>query len=150
MKNLISLTAIFCMLAATVSAQQIEKIFEKYQEDERFQYIYQKKENKYDRYDDYGDSSNEKIYSSMVSDGRKMLTLNTKDKSFAEIFKKEINQALEADKFENTSYVRTGKDNKVAKYYRITNKRADKVTLILNSDTVMVIWSAYIPKNEKK
>jgi hypothetical protein len=138
------------MLAATVSAQQIEKIFEKYQEDERFQYIYQKKENKYDRYDDYGDSSNEKIYSSMVSDGRKMLTLNTKDKSFAEIFKKEINQALEADKFENTSYVRTGKDNKVAKYYRITNKRADKVTLILNSDTVMVIWSAYIPKNEKK
>ncbi|HBG40369.1 hypothetical protein [Limibacterium fermenti] len=150
MKKLISLTAIFCMLAATVSAQQIEKIFEKYQEDERFQYIYQKKENKYDRYDDYGDSSNEKIYSSMVSDGRKMLTLNTKDKSFAEIFKKEINQALEADKFENTSYVRTGKDNKVAKYYRITNKRADKVTLILNSDTVMVIWSAYIPKNEKK
>ena len=38
----------------TLSAQQLEKLFDKYMEDERFNYVYQKKASMMDKFADLG------------------------------------------------------------------------------------------------
>ena len=52
MKKILSITLMMLAFAAGTSAQQLEKLFEKYMEDERFNYVYQKKPGMVERLND--------------------------------------------------------------------------------------------------
>lgn len=144
MKKTVSILAIFLIIAAAASAQSIEKLFDKYQDDERFQYIYQKKAGQFDALEDMNEGFNE--HQKMNSNGKKMLVLNGDDESFADKFTKEIQKAIQSDKYENTSLVRTGK-NRVEKYFLKTKKGdINKISFIRNPGNITLIWYSYVPK----
>lgn len=143
MKKVFTLTALLLAFSAIASAQNIEKLFDKYQDDERFQYIYQKKVGKFEALEDFDDGFDG--HKGMVSDGKKMLVLNTTD-SFAENFTKEVINAIKADKCEDISLVRNGK-NRVEKYYRTTSKGVDKISFIRNAGNITLIWYSYVKKS---
>lgn len=128
--------------AATISAQQIEKIFDKYQEDERFQYVYKKGSNSTSFNNlDFGDVFEGERTGKMIN--KKMLILNTKDVNFEKSFTNEVDNALKSDKYENISYVRNGK-NRVSEYYRETSRGIDKVQFIDNgSNNILLVWRSY-------
>lgn len=127
MKKLFSIGLLVLAFSASVSAQQIEKLFERYMEDERFTYIYRK-----------GDSNSER-----------MLILNNSTDSFLKSFTLEIDKALKADKFEHTSYVRNGKSNRVSEYVRKSAGTKEEVKLINNDNTNFVLKWEYHPKNKE-
>ena len=52
MKKILSILFLATVFVAGASAQQLEKLFEKYMEDERFNYVYQKKPSTLDRWSD--------------------------------------------------------------------------------------------------
>lgn len=142
MKKLLSIILMMLAFSAVASAQQIEKLFDKYMEDERFNYIYQMKQGKLERYEDFGKAYDEHL--KMESDGKRMLTLNSKDEALAGQFTREVDNALKADKYENTSLVRNGK-NRVEEYYRKSNKGVDKISFIKNPGNIIIVWNAYVP-----
>ena len=143
MKRIFAITTMLLVIAAA-SAQNIEKLFDKYQDDERFQYIYQKKAGKFDSLEDLNEGSGDHL--SMNSNGKKMLVLTGKDVSFADEFTKEISRAIDSDKYENTSLVRTGK-TRVEKYFRKTAKGGvEKISFIRNPGNITLIWYSYSPK----
>lgn len=147
MKKIFSIMLITLVFSAAASAQQIEKIFNKYMEDERFTYIYRK-----------GSADNTELENRLTSafniskrnkENEKMLVLNSTDENFQKNFLAEIDKALEADKFENTSYVRNGKDNRVSEYIRKSSVKQEEVHVIKNSDGNTVLkWETYIVKNQ--
>lgn len=144
MKRIFTIATMLCIISAAASAQSIEKLFDKYQDDERFQYIYQKKAGKFDALEDMNEGFTE--HTAMVSDGKKMLVINDNKESFADSFTKEVLDAIKADKYENTSLVRTGK-NRVEKYFRKTSKGGvEKISFIRNTGNVTLIWYSYMPK----
>lgn len=128
--------------AATISAQQIEKIFDKYQEDERFQYVYKKGSNSTSFNNlNFGDVFDGERTGKMIN--KKMLILNTKEVNFEKSFTNEVDNALKSDKYENISYVRNGK-NRVSEYYRETSRGIDKVQFIDNgSNNILLVWRSY-------
>ena len=111
----------------TLSAQQLEKLFDKYMEDERFNYVYQKKASMMDKFADLGN----------------METWGT-DKSLDESFTQEVKNALQADKYEEVSIVRNGK-NRVETYERKSDKGLSKVSFIKNPGSIMVSLNTYAP-----
>lgn len=147
MKRLFSIVLITLAFSAAASAQQIEKIFDKYMEDERFTYIYRK-----------GRTNNadlENVITSALNaskrnkESEKMLVLNSAEESFLRSFLAEVDKALETDKFENTSYVRNGKDNRVSEYIRKSSGKLDEVHVIRNSGGNTVLkWETYSVKNQ--
>lgn len=147
MKKIFSIMLITLVFSAAASAQQIEKIFNKYMEDERFTYIYRK-----------GSADNTELENRLTSafniskrnkENEKMLVLNSTDENFQKNFLAEVDKALEADKFENTSYVRNGKDNRVSEYIRKSSVKQEEVHVIKNSDGNTVLkWETYIVKNQ--
>ncbi len=142
MKKIISAVLMVFAFAATISAQQIEKIFDKYQEDERFQYVYKKGSNSTSFNNlDFGDVFEGERTGKMIN--KKMLILNTKDVNFEKSFTNEVDNALKSDKYENISYVRNGK-NRVSEYYRETSRGIDKVQFIDNgSNNILLVWRSY-------
>ena len=142
MKKIISAVLMVFAFAATISAQQIEKIFDKYQEDERFQYVYKKGTNSTSSNNlDFGDVFEGERTGKMIN--KKMLILNTKDVNFEKSFTNEVDNALKSDKYENISYVRNGK-NRVSEYYRETSRGIDKVQFIDNgSNNILLVWRSY-------
>lgn len=142
MKKIISAVLMVFAFAATISAQQIEKIFDKYQEDERFQYVYKKGSNSTSFNNlDFGDVFDGERTGKMIN--KKMLILNTKEVNFEKSFTNEVDNALKSDKYENISYVRNGK-NRVSEYYRETSRGIDKVQFIDNgSNNILLVWRSY-------
>ena len=128
----------------TISAQQLEKLFDKYMEDERFNYVYQKKTSMMDRLTDLGNVETWGIDKSHTSTGRQMITLNSTDKSLDESFTQEVKNALQADKYEQVSIVRNGK-NRVETYERKSDKGISKVSFIKNPGNIMVSLNTYAP-----
>lgn len=144
------ITTILCLLfavATTASAQQLEKLFNKYMEDERFNYVYQKRPSVMDRLNDTNTDylSTITIYKTNESLGRQMLTLNSADAALEDSFSKEVENALKADKYEQVSIVRNGK-NRVEKYEKKNGNRLSKVSFIKNPGNVMVSWTEYETK----
>ncbi|MDD3787870.1 MAG: hypothetical protein PHO94_04140 [Petrimonas sp.] len=142
MKKIISAILMVFAFAATISAQQIEKIFDKYQEDERFQYVYKKGSNSTSFNNlNFGDVFDGERTGKMIN--KKMLILNTKEVNFEKSFTNEVDNALKSDKYENISYVRNGK-NRVSEYYRETSRGIDKVQFIDNgSNNILLVWRSY-------
>ena len=143
MKKTITLALMAFAFAANVSAQQIEKIFDKYDEDERFQYIYKKGSgsalDKLENLD--GVFENREETGKMID--KKMLILSTNVGNLQTKFTHEVDDALKHDKYENVSYVRNGK-NRVSEYYRKTSGGVDKVQFIDNgTQNVLLIWRSY-------
>ena len=118
-------------LIGSAAAQQIEKIFDKYMEDERFQYIYDGSD---------ADEVNEK---GLKNNGQKMLMLNAADAGLMKSFFSEVQEAVKAEGYKTTTYVRHS-TNKVQGYTKETAGRKDEVTLIQNgNENVMLIWESF-------
>ena len=78
-----------------------------------------------------------------------MLVLNAANESFQRDFLAEVDKALETDKFENTSYVRNGKANRVSEYLRKSSGKLEEVQVIKNSGGNIVLkWETYTVKNQ--
>lgn len=145
MKKIISLMFVMLAFATTISAQQLEKLFDKYMEDERFNYVFQKKANMMDRLNDLESIEAWELGKSSISTGRQMLTLNSTDKSLDESFTREVENALKADKYEQVSIVRNGK-NRVETYEKNSDKGTSKVSFIKNPGNIMVTLNSYAPR----
>ncbi len=147
MKKILSIAMLVFAFAAAASAQQIEKLLDKYMEDERFNYIFQKRAGIMDRMSDM----NMDVYvlnQSRTSLGRQMLTLNASDKSLEEQFTKEVDNALKADKYEQISIVRNGK-NRVETYEKTTDKGISRVSFIKNPGNIVLTLNLYGAKKTK-
>jgi len=145
MKKIVSLMFVMLAFATTISAQQLEKLFDKYMEDERFNYVFQKKANMMDRLNDLESIEAWELGKSSISTGRQMLTLNSTDKSLDESFTREVENALKADKYEQVSIVRNGK-NRVETYEKNSDKGTSKVSFIKNPGNIMVTLNSYAPR----
>lgn len=141
MKKILSILFLATFFVAGASAQQIEKLFDKYMEDERFNYVYQKKASAMDRLSDDMLIFNKSI----TSLGRQMLTLNSADKSLDDSFTREVENALKADKYEQVSIVRNGK-NRVETYEKATNEGIAKVSFIKNPGNIVLTLNLYATK----
>lgn len=136
MKKLSFIMLLTLACVASASAQQIEIIFEKYMEDIRFRYIYDGSDiNKVDKH-------------GLKNNGKKMLTLDGEtEKSLIKTFQDEVDNAVKADNYKNTSYVRHD-TNRVMKYVKETPDRKDEVTFIQNSDqdglNILLIWESFL------
>ncbi|MDR2816330.1 MAG: hypothetical protein LBB62_06470 [Proteiniphilum sp.] len=147
MRKLFSIMLITLVFSAAASAQQVEKLFDKYMEDERFNYIYKKGSD--------GSPLNgiglEVLKPDIFKnkDKEKMLILNSSNESFQKSFLTEVDKALETDKFENTSYVRNGKNSRISEYVRKSSNTLEEVQLIKNSGGNIVLkWEIYTIKSK--
>lgn len=130
MKKLFSIMLITLAFSAAASAQQVEKLFDKYMEDVRFQYI-------------YDGSDIDKVKGQWKNNGQKMLTLNAAKDNLVKTFSDEVSAAIKADGYKNTTLVRNG-TNKVLNYIKETGNKKDELTLIQNGNThIMFIWESY-------
>ncbi len=147
MKKFLSILFMTAVFVAGVSAQQLEKLFDKYQEDERFSYIYQKRPSVMERINDANTNNIDIMIfnKTATSLGRQMLTLNSADKSLEDSFTREVESALKDDKYEQISIVRNGK-NRVETYEKITDKGTAKVSFIKNPGNFMVTLNLYSQK----
>lgn len=60
-----------------------------------------------------------------------------------------MGKALETDKFENTSYVRNGKENRVSEYKHTASGKQEEVSVIKNSGgNIVVRWEIYTEKEK--
>lgn len=145
MKKILSILFLATVFVAGASAQQLEKLFDKYMEDERFNYIYQKRASSMDRLSDMKNFDLMVLDKSTTSLGRQMLTLNSADKSLDESFTREVENALKADKYEQVSIVRNGK-NRVDTYEKPTDKGIAKVSFIKNPGNIVLTLNLYATK----
>ena len=145
MKKILSILMLAFAFTAAASAQQIEKLFDKYMEDERFNYVYQKRASVMDKLNDAGNVDIFVLNNTDKSLGRQMLTLNSTDKSLNDQFTREIENALKADNYEQISVVRNGK-NRVETYERITDKGLAKFSFIKNPGNTVVTLNLYEKK----
>lgn len=130
MKKLFSIMLITLAFSAAASAQQVEKLFDKYMEDVRFQYI-------------YDGSDIDKKEGKWINKGQKMLTLNRAETSLVKSFSDEVNAAIKTDGYKQTTFVRNG-TNRVSNYEKETPGKKDGLTVIQNNEThIMFIWESY-------
>lgn len=130
MNKLFLILPFLLAFSATVNAQQVEKLFDKYMEDVRFQYI-------------YDGSDVDKKRGEWTNNGQKMLSVNTSKGNLVKTFLDEVNGAIKSDKYKHTSYVRNG-TNRVSNYIKQTANKKDELTLIQNGDSyIMFIWESY-------
>ncbi|MPN34028.1 hypothetical protein SDC9_181520 [bioreactor metagenome] len=125
-------------------------------EDERFNYIYRKGDtgyvlNRTDLETLQTGAYNIRFKSGRNKENEKMLILNSADESFQKSFLSEVDKAIAADKFENTSYVRNGKSNRISEYVRkLSDMREEEVQVIQNGGgNIVVKWETYVIKEKK-
>jgi len=130
MKKLFSMMLITLAFSAAASAQQVEKLFDKYMEDVRFQYI-------------YDGSDIDRKAGKWINKGQRMLTLNKAEAGLMKSFSDEVNTAIKTDGYKHTTFVRNG-TNRVSSYIKETENRKDELTVIQNNEThIMFIWESY-------
>ncbi len=147
MKKILTIMCMALTFGTTLSAQQLEKLFDKYMEDERFNYVYQKRANMMDRLADMGNMEGLSMEKSLESSGRQMLTLNSTDIVLDENFTKEVENALKSDKYEQVSIVRNGK-NRVETYEKRNDKEITKVSFIKNPGNIIITLNRYALRNK--
>ncbi len=131
MKKFTTTLLLVFALIGSAAAQQIEKIFDKYMDDERFQYIYD------------GSNMDEVNEKGLKNNGQKMLMLNVADAGLMKTFSGEVQEAVKAEGYKTTTYVRHS-TNKIQGYTKETTGRKDEVTFIQNgNENVMLIWESF-------
>lgn len=130
MKKLFSIMLVTLAFSAVASAQQVEKLFDKYMEDVRFQYI-------------YDGSDMDKKEGKWINKGQRMLTLNAPKDDLVKSFSDEVTAAIQADGYKHTTFVRNG-TNKVSNYIKETATSKEELTVIQNNNThIMFIWESF-------
>jgi len=131
MKKFTTTLLLVFALIGSAAAQQIEKIFDKYMDDERFQYIYD------------GSNMDEVNEKGLKNNGQKMLMLNVADTGLIKTFSGEVQEAVKVEGYKTTTYVRHS-TNKIQGYTKETTGRKDEVTFIQNgNENVMLIWESF-------
>jgi len=140
MKKILTLAVSLFLLAATTQAQNLQKFFDKYGDDERFQYVSVSK----------GLMNMASVFGGLAKDDKKMmakmqglkiLTLeeNT-ETAFAKSVLKELFQVIENGNFETAVEVRD-KGERVHIYYRITGTDdADMLLVTKDKSEFSCIW----------
>lgn len=140
MKKILTLVVSLILLSATTQAQSLQKFFDKYGDDERFQYVSISK----------GLMNMASVFGGLAKDDKKMmakmqglkiLTLEENTESvFAKSVLKELFQIIDNGKFETAVEVRD-KAERVHIYYRITGTDdADMLLVTKGKSEFSCIW----------
>ncbi|MBP1678019.1 MAG: hypothetical protein H6Q20_2578 [Bacteroidetes bacterium] len=140
MKKLITIMAAMLLFIAASPAQTLQKFFDKYSDDERFQYVSVNK----------GMMNMASAFSGIAKDeqkmmqkmqGLKILTLDADmESSFAKAVYRELSSIIEAGNFESTVEVRD-KGERVNIYYRVVGAdNADMLIINKSKRELSCIW----------
>ncbi|MDD3080059.1 MAG: DUF4252 domain-containing protein [Paludibacter sp.] len=140
MKKIFSVALFIMFSAITVNAQSLQSFFDKYGDDERFQYVSINK----------GMMNMASVLGGLAKDeqkvmnkmqGLKILTLEEKaDSPFLKSITKELYQIIEKGNFESAVEVRD-KGERVNIYYRVSgNDNADMVIITKDKGELSCIW----------
>jgi len=140
MKRIISLIILLLAITATTQAQTLQKFFDKYSDDERFQYVSVNK----------GIMNFASVFGGLAKDeqkimakmqGLKILTLEeTNETPFLKEVFKELNEVIENGNFETAVEVRD-KGERVQIYYRVVGvDNADMLIVTKEKNEFNCIW----------
>jgi hypothetical protein len=146
MKRTIFLVAVLFIVAAS-QAQTLQSLFEKYSEDEHFEYVsvgngMMNMASAMGGMSMGGTSKSDKGTTPKMK-STKILTLKaSNDSQIMKSFEKELSSVLEAGKFE-TAVVTRGKGESVHIYYRITGKdHVDQLIVAKTKSELSLIWNS--------
>jgi hypothetical protein len=141
MKRTMLLVAVLFFIAAS-QAQTLQSLFEKYSEDERFEYVSVGNGMMNMASSMGGITMKDKGAASKMK-STKILTLkSTSDSQIMKTFEKELNQVLEAGKFETAVETRD-KGESVHIYYHITgNDNIDQLIVAKTKSELSLIWNS--------
>ena len=141
MKKTILLLAVL-FIAVASQAQTLQSLFEKYSEDEHFEFVSVGNGMMNMASAMGGMPKNDKGMSSKMK-STKILTLKaSSDSQLMKSFEKELSSVLEAGKFE-TAVVTRGKGESVHIYYRITGKdHVDQLIVAKTKSELSLIWNS--------
>lgn len=149
MKKMITIVVTLLLLSAATQAQTLQKFYEKYGDDERFQYVSVNK----------GMMNMASVFGGMAKDeknmvgkmqGLKILTLDENaDSPFAKAIVKELYQIIEGSNFETAVEVRD-KGERVNIFYRVVGAdNADMLVVTKDKSEFSCIWiKAKMTKDE--
>lgn len=140
MKKLITLFTVLFLISAVNQAQTLEKLFSKYGDDERFEYVSLGK-GMFNMANGFGGiAKNEKEFVSKMR-GLKILTLKADPNSaIMKSFTSELDQVLKSGNFETAMEVRD-KGERVNIFYRVyDNDNADMLIITKNKGELNMIW----------
>lgn len=149
MKKMITIVVTLLLLSAATQAQTLQKFYDKYGDDERFQYVSVNK----------GMMNMASVFGGMAKDeknmvgkmqGLKILTLDENaDSPFAKAIVKELYQIIEGSNFETAVEVRN-KGERVNIFYRVVGAdNADMLVVTKDKSEFSCIWiKAKMTKDE--
>ncbi len=149
MKKMITIVVTLLLLSAATQAQTLQKFYDKYGDDERFQYVSVNK----------GMMNMASVFGGMAKDeknmvgkmqGLKILTLDENaDSPFAKAIVKELYQIIEGSNFETAVEVRD-KGERVNIFYRVVGAdNADMLVVTKDKSEFSCIWiKAKMTKDE--
>ena len=149
MKKMITIVVTLLLLSAATQAQTLQKFYDKYGDDERFQYVSVNK----------GMMNMASVFGGMAKDeknmvgkmqGLKILTLDENaDSPFAKAIVKELYQIIEGSNFETAVEVRD-KGERVNIFYRVVGAdNADMLVVTKDKNEFSCIWiKAKMTKDE--
>jgi HSP20 family molecular chaperone IbpA len=140
MKKLITLIAAFFIVAAASQAQTLQGLFDKYADDERFEYVSVGKGMMNMASAFGGIAKNDKEMMSKMK-GIKILTLNANsDSPLMKAIERDLSQVIEAGDFETAVEARD-KGERVHIYYRVSGKdKADMLIVTKEKGELSLIW----------
>ena len=147
MKKITTLFAVLILFIAAIEAQTLQGLFQKYSDDERFEYVSVGKGMMNLANSFGGIAKNEKEMMSKMR-GIKILTLNTKeDTPLLKSFTKDVNDVIENGNFEVAVEARD-KGERVQILYRITGAdNTDMLIITKDKGEFNIIWmSGKCPK----
>lgn len=140
MKKLITMVAALFVLTMAAQAQTLQKFFDKYGDDERFQYVSVNK-GMMNMASVFGGLAKDEKRMMQKMQGIKILTLDADmESAFAKSFMKELNALVEGGNFESAVEVRD-KGERVNIYYRVTGvDNADMLIVNKSRREFSCIW----------
>lgn len=140
MKKLITMVAALFFLAMAAQAQTLQKFFDKYGDDERFQYVSVNK-GMMNMASVFGGLAKDEKRMMQKMQGIKILTLDADmESAFAKSFMRELNAVVEGGNFESAVEVRD-KGERVNIYYRVTGAdNADMLIINKSRREFSCIW----------
>ena len=141
MKRIMFLVAVLFIVAAS-QAQTLQSLFDKYSEDEHFEYV-SVGNGMMNMASAMGGMSKSDNGKSPKMKSTKILTLKaSNDSQIMKSFEKELSLVLEAGKFETAVETR-GKGESVHIYYRITGKdHVDQLIVAKTKSELSLIWNS--------
>jgi len=142
MKKTILLIAVLCIAAAS-QAQTLQSLFDKYSEDEHFEYVNLGGNGMIVATSKGNVAKAKNPDSGSKRETTKILTLTaSSDSQIMKAFEKDLNAVLEAGKFETTLETKS-KGESTHMYYRsLGNNRADQLILTKTKTELSLMWTS--------